>query len=276
MIWFFIAAICLAFVAVVFIVLRERKYRKFILENSVTLGKLRKVNDKYHFFDLVNYDMSNTYDNQDFYNDISCRDYLTYQLQFKKKEISEQIFKAEKNRENYRKYRDELKSINEIGTFCGDTGKLNKEKLIKTEKKICNKTAISPSLDYSVKVTLYCSKINGRKYEGKSQIFSSDDILFIISKGIDDKIGQFYKNKDVWDAICRVERGKVSNAMRFSIYKRDGYRCRMCGISDRFANLEVDHIIPISKGGKSTYDNLQTLCHRCNVQKGNSMPYKKR
>lgn len=276
MIWFFIAAICLIFVAVVFIVLRERKYRKFILENSVTLDKLRKVNDKYYFFDLVNYDMSNTYDNQDFYNDISCRDYLTYQLQFKKKEISEQIFKAEKNRENYRKYRDEIKSINEIGTFRDDTGKLNKEKLIKTEKKICNKTALSPSLDYSVKVTLYCSKINGRKYEGKSQIFSSDDILFIISKGIDDKIGQFYKNKDVWDAICRVERGKVSNAMRFSIYKRDGYRCRMCGISDRFANLEVDHIIPISKGGKSTYDNLQTLCHRCNVQKGNSMPYKKR
>lgn len=275
MIWFFIAAICLIFVAVVFVVLRERKYKKFILENSVTLGKLREVNDKYHFFDLVNYDMSNTYDNQDFYNDISCRDYLTYQLQFKKKEISEQIFKAEKNRENYRKYRDEIKSINEIGAFRDDTGKLNKEKLIKTEKKICNKTALSPSLDYSVKVTLYCSKINGRKYEGKSQIFSSDDILFIISKGIDDKIGQFYKNKDVWDAICRVERGKVSNAMRFSIYKRDGYRCRMCGISDRFANLEVDHIIPISKGGKSTYDNLQTLCHRCNVQKGNSMPYKK-
>lgn len=275
MIWFFIAAICLIFVAVVFIVLRERKYKKFILENSVTLGKLREVNDKYYFFNLVNYDMSNTYDNQDFYNDISCLDYLTYQLQFKKKEISEQIFKAEKNRENYRKYRDEIKSINEIGTFRDDTGKLNKEKLIKTEKKICNKTALSPSLDYSVKVTLYCSKINGRKYEGKSQIFSSNDILFIISKGIDDKIGQFYKNKDVWDSICRVERGKVSNAMRFSIYKRDGYRCRMCGISDRFANLEVDHIIPISKGGKSTYDNLQTLCHRCNVQKGDSMPYKK-
>lgn len=276
MVWFFIAAICLVFVAVGVVNLRERKYRKFILENSITFGKLRDVNDKYYFFNLVNYDMSNTYDNQDFYNDISCRDYLTYQLQFKKKEISEQIFKAEKNRENYRKYRDELKSINEIGAFRNDTGKLNKEKLIKTEKKICNKTALSPSLDYSVKVTLYCSKINGRKYEGKSQIFSSDDILFIISKGIDDKIGQFYKNKDVWDSICRVERGKVSNGMRFSIYKRDGYRCRMCGISDRFANLEVDHIIPISKGGKSTYDNLQTLCHRCNVQKGNSMPYKKR
>ncbi|MBP5466276.1 MAG: HNH endonuclease [Clostridia bacterium] len=52
--------------------------------------------------------------------------------------------------------------------------------------------------------------------------------------------------------------------MRFSIYKRDGYRCQHCGRSGRFVDLEIDHIIPISKGGKSTYDNLQTLCQRCN------------
>ncbi|MBR2352886.1 MAG: HNH endonuclease, partial [Clostridia bacterium] len=32
--------------------------------------------------------------------------------------------------------------------------------------------------------------------------------------------------------------------------------------------LEVDHIIPVSKGGKSTLDNLQTLCERCNRGKG--------
>lgn len=58
--------------------------------------------------------------------------------------------------------------------------------------------------------------------------------------------------------------------MRFAIYKRDGYRCRYCGISNKFAELEVDHIKLIAKGGKSTYDNLQTLCHRCNVNKGDS------
>ncbi|MBO4983778.1 MAG: HNH endonuclease [Clostridia bacterium] len=59
--------------------------------------------------------------------------------------------------------------------------------------------------------------------------------------------------------------------MRFSLYQRDGYRCLKCGISQEYANLEIDHIVPIAKGGKSTYNNLQTLCHRCNVAKGDSI-----
>lgn len=58
--------------------------------------------------------------------------------------------------------------------------------------------------------------------------------------------------------------------MRFSIYERDGYRCCKCGISDRYAQLEIDHILPIAKGGKTTYDNLQTLCHKCNMEKGDT------
>ena len=54
--------------------------------------------------------------------------------------------------------------------------------------------------------------------------------------------------------------------MRFAIYKGDNYRCRKC--RRKTNDLEVDHIYPIAKGGKSTYDNLQTFCHRCNVKKG--------
>ena len=53
--------------------------------------------------------------------------------------------------------------------------------------------------------------------------------------------------------------------MRFSIYDRDGYRCKMCGRKTN--DLEIDHIFHISKGGKSEYSNLQTLCRRCNANK---------
>ena len=54
--------------------------------------------------------------------------------------------------------------------------------------------------------------------------------------------------------------------MRFAVYNRDGNRCQKCGSTK---DLEIDHIYPISKGGKTTFDNLQTLCHRCNMQKSN-------
>ena len=56
--------------------------------------------------------------------------------------------------------------------------------------------------------------------------------------------------------------------MRFAVYKRDNNRCRKCGSRH---NLEIDHIIPIAKGGKTTFDNLQTLCKRCNEEKSDTI-----
>lgn len=50
------------------------------------------------------------------------------------------------------------------------------------------------------------------------------------------------------------------------IYDRDGNKCLACGATDE---LTLDHIVPSSKGGKSNIDNLQTLCRKCNLQKGN-------
>ncbi|WP_423219633.1 HNH endonuclease [Bifidobacterium animalis] len=51
--------------------------------------------------------------------------------------------------------------------------------------------------------------------------------------------------------------------------KRDHYRCRLCGkTADQGARLEVDHITPVSKGGKSVLDNLWTLCFECSRGKG--------
>ncbi len=122
---------------------------------------------------------------------------------------------------------------------------------------------------HCITVTLYCSKMNGKITNKKSQLFSTDEIFLLIKK-LQNKTGTFYNDRDIWNSICRVERGKVSNKIRFSIYERDRYRCRRCGVTNKFAYLEIDHIIPISKGGKSTYDNLQTLCRKCNYEKGNN------
>jgi hypothetical protein len=60
------------------------------------------------------------------------------------------------------------------------------------------------------------------------------------------------------------ERRSVSDAIRAAVMVRDGARCRRCGSA---RNLEIDHIVPISKGGASEEFNLQTLCRRCNRRK---------
>jgi len=53
---------------------------------------------------------------------------------------------------------------------------------------------------------------------------------------------------------------------RNMIYKRDDYECQYCGTKH---NLTIDHVIPRSKGGGGTWDNLVACCTTCNVKKGN-------
>lgn len=67
------------------------------------------------------------------------------------------------------------------------------------------------------------------------------------------------------------QRALMTSKLRQTIKERDGFACKKCGVSiSKEPNLllEIDHIIPVSKGGLTTEDNLQTLCWRCNRSKG--------
>lgn len=65
-------------------------------------------------------------------------------------------------------------------------------------------------------------------------------------------------------------KAKVPVGRRWQVFERDGWRCVSCGRSaNDGAILEVDHIVPRSKGGTDTLDNFQTLCRDCNIGKSN-------
>ncbi len=55
---------------------------------------------------------------------------------------------------------------------------------------------------------------------------------------------------------------------RRNIYMRDHYTCQYCGIRPHKEELTIDHIIPKSKGGKSTWENVVLACQKCNTKKG--------
>jgi hypothetical protein len=57
--------------------------------------------------------------------------------------------------------------------------------------------------------------------------------------------------------------------LRHKILKRDRYTCQSCGARAPDVELEVDHRIPVSKGGTDDESNLVTLCFDCNRGKGN-------
>ena len=77
-------------------------------------------------------------------------------------------------------------------------------------------------------------------------------------------------------AFTKEQRALMTNKLREYIKKRDNFTCCNCGNSvyaEPNLLLEIDHIIPVSKGGCTTEDNLQTLCWKCNRAKSNKVAY---
>lgn len=68
---------------------------------------------------------------------------------------------------------------------------------------------------------------------------------------------------------CEKERKRLSPKLRFAVFKRDNYKCKICGRGQEDGvQLHCDHIVPIAKGGLTEMNNLQTLCQDCNLGKG--------
>lgn len=67
---------------------------------------------------------------------------------------------------------------------------------------------------------------------------------------------------------ARKTRNRPGVKRRAKVYERDGHRCVKCGTTER---LTIDHIIPRSRGGNNSLDNLQTLCEPCNTRKGDRL-----
>ena len=59
---------------------------------------------------------------------------------------------------------------------------------------------------------------------------------------------------------------------RRTVLARDHYTCQYCGEQPPRKELTVDHILPRSRGGHTTWDNVVTACQRCNGRKGNRTP----
>lgn len=57
----------------------------------------------------------------------------------------------------------------------------------------------------------------------------------------------------------------LPNGLRMQVYERDGYKCVLCGSSSK---LVTRHVVPKSKGGESTLDNLRTVCDPCSRKLG--------
>ncbi len=66
-----------------------------------------------------------------------------------------------------------------------------------------------------------------------------------------------------------VRQDRAPAFTRFNVFLRDGFACQYCG---RGEDLTFDHVIPRSKGGRTTWENIVAACAPCNLAKGGRTP----
>jgi hypothetical protein len=85
-----------------------------------------------------------------------------------------------------------------------------------------------------------------------------------------ERIGKFLSSRGlaIWD-LDLIETEPVRESLRYEVLRRANGKCALCGKSKDEEPLEIDHIIPRSKGGTNQLQNLQALCRTCNRGKSN-------
>jgi CRISPR/Cas system Type II protein with McrA/HNH and RuvC-like nuclease domain len=94
----------------------------------------------------------------------------------------------------------------------------------------------------------------------------------VVKKGVDDivtTVGNFVRPVIIRLLSFVRFRPKNLRVNRKRIFKRDNNTCGYCGSQK---NLTIDHIVPKSRGGKNTWDNMITCCSRCNSVKDDRTP----
>ena len=105
------------------------------------------------------------------------------------------------------------------------------------------------------------------RFDGVEEGYKKNEFIEEVIKALnrDWKIINHFLHKGSLLKKRRLKRKNLHfSSLKWKIFKRDDFTCQNCG-SQEF--LELDHIIPLSKGGKEKEDNYQTLCKKCNVRK---------
>ena len=224
------------------------------LKKDIIYKKLKELNRFYFFVDIPKKIIINEYVN-------SKKSLLKYNFQEKV------LFLINTNQDNLLIYiqdiyhnRKYLKEYNK--EYLNILNSINYNKLKKYYlKKLLNKIKLKPKINFSLKI-----KVIYKNYNVYS-IYTYDELLLLVKKLKDVKLRKELKRK-----FMKQERSKMSNSLRYDVLKRDNFKCCVCGYGSLDnVKLHVDHIIPVSRGGKTKLDNLQTLCDRCNLGKSDKV-----
>lgn len=241
--------------------------RNEVADISLRLKKLDEINNEYasEFYELeqviTHEEKLKTKQKYDKFNyDKYLRDVLLQKLEW----YEDLIKKIKSNRENYKRYSNQLVWLPDfIRREEYEERSIEYDRFSYWEKKLVEEKELRPVCDPKIRCYKSYTSPQGwkRYYDYKEYSFEEMiEHLESAKKEQAEKETEEYKKK--------AERGKLSNTLRYEILKRDNRKCQICGrTQEDGVKLEVDHIIPIAKGGKTEPSNLRVLCRECNSGK---------
>lgn len=242
------------------------RYNQIVLKHSKLLVELEEVNkafvfkddfkDHYRYTERVEY--KSKLDRFDF------ESYLLYKSENDKIFFEELISKIDFNLSLHKKYQQKL--LNLKSSFNQEDAKkffVSLKRLIAVENKYYQKKIIKPQLETEIEIYVRYTSPRGRNSYYRNATYPFYEI-----KNFYHQMLLLKEKRSTRSYQMKVERIKMTATMRYEVLVRDKSTCQICGVSKKEgAVLHVDHIVPVAKGGKSTLNNLRTLCDRCNLGK---------
>ena len=249
-------------------ILQKQKDIQFVDENSKLLPLLECLNDttQYHKIQLFYQEVKHCSTKME-YDRTSIPDLFTsYCLNFYQY-FQQQLNYIKQNKAIWREYENQrsnlLLSTESFTALDLPSNKQEYYRGIETELFYKRKLKIPTSLFIKIEIGKDYDSPQGRSHYYDSRIYSLNDFFTFYRRAAHQQ-----EIKYKYQESMAHERALMRPSLRYKILKRDSFRCTICGASaQEGAKLHVDHIIPISKGGKTVESNLRTLCERCNLGK---------
>lgn len=249
--------------------IKEQNTEQTVQETSVLIKKLLELNSQYNF----NWSVQREYVFTKYLKTKSKIDKYDLNNLFDENILNDdgliQVSKiVDKNRILYKNYLEKVECLkSEVTQEQTKVFNISYDKYIEIEQKLFDEQQIYPICDCNIVCIALYNSPKRRNHYSKEKVYKIDEVpqhYEILQQRIAMQNSEEMRKKSA--------RSQMTDKLRYTILKRDGFRCKICGrTADDGIKLHVDHIIPVSKGGETVPNNLRTLCETCNWGKSDEI-----
>ncbi len=237
-------------------------YWNRVIEGSYMLKELYNLNTSYKFFTGIKKTerINKACNSKSQYDKINPSTYFMAVIENEIKYYDDLINKIESNQMLFMDYSENYTKLKSVATKeIAHKYKMPLFVYKTIEKSIFRKMKLNPrrNTEFTIRVTYVSPKgKNAYQHASKYNLAEAKNFIYLVHMQLERKKTKQY------------QRTIMSDNLRYQVLHRDGFKCQLCGVSAKDgAKLHVDHITPVSKGGKTEISNLRTLCDRCNLGK---------